>query len=365
MKVSVLMITYNHEKYIAQAVNSVLMQQVDFDYELVVGEDCSTDNSRNVLLSFQERYPDKIRLLSSETNVGVNRNFIRTYRACPGQYIALLEGDDYWTSPHKLQQQVDFLENHSEFGGCFHNVQMYFEDETKSQRLMRPSDQPKIVTLKDLLAAKIIPTCAVMFRNGLFEGFPDWAFSLKMTDWLVYILTAQYGPFGYLDAVMATYRIHSGGVWSSMNYIQQLAADIEFLELLEDFLTVDYRNIIRDSISKRWAKVAATLVDQAIQCSSIDTAIEDLEQKSASLFADLELSPAWGRQILGQIYIHFAFKSWTSGDLNTARYCVTRAIQSSSGWLRNRGLWSISLQAFLIQPVSKRLHRGAQKANLG
>ena len=128
MKVSVHMITYNHEKFIAQAIESALMQQVDFDYEIVIGEDCSTDRTREIVVAYQQRHPDKIRLLLHEQNVGVSLNDIRVYRACRGEYVAWLEGDDYWTSPHKLQKQADFLDSHPACSACFHPVTVFFED---------------------------------------------------------------------------------------------------------------------------------------------------------------------------------------------------------------------------------------------
>src|SRR3712207_1086613 len=102
MKVSVLMLAYNHEKFIAQALDSALMQQVNFDYEIVIGEDCSTDNTRDILIRYQKEYPHRIRLLLPEKNLGMHDNLIQTFKACRGDYIAFLEGDDYWTSPNKL-----------------------------------------------------------------------------------------------------------------------------------------------------------------------------------------------------------------------------------------------------------------------
>ena len=107
-KVSVLMITYNQERYISQAIESVLSQQTDFSYEIVVGEDFSTDNTREVCREYQQRYPDKIRLLERDKNLGMAGNFLSTFKECNGQYLAVLEGDDYWVNPHKLQSQVDF-----------------------------------------------------------------------------------------------------------------------------------------------------------------------------------------------------------------------------------------------------------------
>ena len=106
--VSIASITYNHEKFIAQAIDSFLMQETDFDFEIIIGEDCSTDDTLKIIKEYKAKYPDIIKLITSESNVGMMTNFIRTLEACSGKYIALCEGDDYWTDTLKLQKQVNF-----------------------------------------------------------------------------------------------------------------------------------------------------------------------------------------------------------------------------------------------------------------
>jgi len=113
--VSVCMITYNHEPYIRQAIEGVLMQKCNFPIELIIGEDCSTDNTRHICNEYTAKYPE-INLLPSEINLGVILNFFKTLQASTGKYIAICEGDDYWTDPYKLQKQVDFLEANTEYG---------------------------------------------------------------------------------------------------------------------------------------------------------------------------------------------------------------------------------------------------------
>ncbi len=100
------------------------MQKCDFDFDIVVGEDCSTDNTRTILLEYQKKYPSKFRLLLHEKNIGAMNNQMETLSACKGKYIALCEGDDYWTDPLKLQKQVDFLESHEDYNGVFHKVSL-------------------------------------------------------------------------------------------------------------------------------------------------------------------------------------------------------------------------------------------------
>jgi glycosyltransferase involved in cell wall biosynthesis len=115
MKLSVAMITYNHERFITQALESVLAQRVNFDYEIVVGEDCSTDDTRAIVMYFHRRYPGRIVPLLREKNIGGARNIELTLAACRGQYVAMLEGDDYWTCEDKLQRQVDFLDANPDY----------------------------------------------------------------------------------------------------------------------------------------------------------------------------------------------------------------------------------------------------------
>lgn len=356
MKVSIAIIAYNHSKFIIQAVNSVLMQQVNFDYELVIGEDCSTDNTGELLVNLQKQHPNKIRLLSSEKNLGVQRNYNRTIQACQGQYIAVLDGDDYWTSPCKLQKQVDFLDSHPEFTACFHNVLIYFEDESRSHHRMRPPDQRKVVTFEDLLITKTIPTCSLMFRNGLVKEFPEWAYSVYMVDWLLNLLCARNGPIGYIDEMMATYRIHPEGLWSSMSYIQQLFADMEFLELLDVYLGLKYNRTITWAVSDRWSKIAKDLIELAIQQPTADEAMTVLEAQWRAWPAKFKLPSALKRQIKGEIYGHFATESLVKGDIATTRTCLIKAVSFDPSWLRNWGWWSMGLRSFLQQPISEKLH---------
>jgi glycosyltransferase involved in cell wall biosynthesis len=251
MKVSILMVTYNHENFIAQAIESVLMQNVDFEYEIVIGEDCSTDKTRQIVIDFQKKYPDKIRLLLPDSNLGAHTNAIDTYRACQGQYIALLEGDDYWLSPDKLKKQVDFLDKNLGCVICFTNALILQEDSpTDSKVFLR--DHAKISSIENLLFSNFISTPSVMYRNGLIQEFPDWYTKQSMGDWTSYILLAEYGKIGYINEVMSAYRIHSGGTWSSKPREYQLTETIRMLKTVKSYFAEKdnqkYQNILNGSI---------------------------------------------------------------------------------------------------------------------
>lgn len=255
MKVSIAIITYNQEKFIAKALDSILMQQVNFDYEIVIGEDCSTDNTRDIVVNYQNHYPDKIRLLLPETNLGMLQNFVQTLTACQGEYIALLEGDDYWTSPDKLQKQVNFLDKHPDYAICFHNITIVHENWKLEIGNYCPLYKKEIFTLEDLLLDNFISTCSTMFRRGLFSEFPDWFFTLNQGDWPLHIFNAQHGKIGYINEVMGVYRVHQGGVWSKQSEIWQIQQTIKCLKHINEYLSFKYQKIIKNAISYQYYRL--------------------------------------------------------------------------------------------------------------
>ncbi len=130
--VSVHMITYNHEPYIRQAIEGVMMQKTDFEFELVIGEDCSTDKTREICFDYQKKHPDKIRVLWWHENVSkLGGNARRVTARCRGEFIAYCEGDDYWIDPLKLQKQVDVMRTNLSVGFCFCGAKRYYMDENR------------------------------------------------------------------------------------------------------------------------------------------------------------------------------------------------------------------------------------------
>jgi glycosyltransferase involved in cell wall biosynthesis len=252
MKVSVLLTAYNHEGFIAQAIDSVLMQEADFDYEVVIGEDCSTDDTRDIVIDLGRRHPDKIRLMLTEKNSGECFNVAQSLRACRGQYVAMLDGDDYWTSAHKLQRQVDYLDGHPGFSICCHNAAAFYEDGGGEAYDFNPPGQKEVSTLDDLWAGNFIATCSVMFRRDLVSHIPGWFYSLRWADWPLYILCARHGSIGYINEIMAAYRIHKGGAWSGLGEIAQLEQVIEFYEKMNENLDFVCDETIKVMLSEHY-----------------------------------------------------------------------------------------------------------------
>lgn len=214
VKVSVAMITYKHASFITQALDSVLEQEAPFDFEVVVGDDASPDETPAILQEYASQYPEKIQLTLRTRNVGMHQNLEETLGACRGDYVALLEGDDYWTSPHKLARQAAFMDANPSIALSFHPVDILHE---ASVHVEVPDLQgaPAEVKFERLVSGNCISTCSVMFRRSLFTGYPDWFYGLKMADWPLFILLASLGDVRSLPYNMAAYRVHTGGVWST------------------------------------------------------------------------------------------------------------------------------------------------------
>lgn len=216
MKLSVVVLTRNHERFIGQALRSVLAQRTAFDFEVVVGEDASTDGTAAIVRRLQAEHPDKVRATLRAHNVGMHRNFEETYRACRGEYVAYLDGDDYWTATDKLQKQADFLDAHPGHTLCFHNARVWFEGRGETDELLFANpDGRTTFEIDDLILANMVPGCSIAARNGLIDRFPDWLPEVPLVDWVFNLLHARHGSVGYLPEPMAVYRRHAGGLWSS------------------------------------------------------------------------------------------------------------------------------------------------------
>ncbi len=259
-KVTVVLLTYNHEPFIADAIHSVLMQQTDFPYEIVVVEDCSTDATRKILEEYKERFPGKIRLVLAETNQNDNRAWGRAILDAKGKYVALLDGDDYWASSDKLQKQVDFLERHPECSICFHNAELVYEEGSRAPAHHNDPNQKEFSTIEDLWHRNFIATCSAMLRTGLLSGLPPWFDALVFGDWPLHILHAQHGSIGYLNEVMAVYRIHPGSLFGGQSPIRQLEGVITFYDRMLEYFPREHHAAITGAKAKHAYALAEAYV---------------------------------------------------------------------------------------------------------
>ena len=250
-KVSICMVTYNHQQFINQAIDSVLMQKTNFEYELIIGEDCSTDQTRSIVQTYAAAFPERIKLVLQEQNVGATRNFASVLDSCKGRYVALLEGDDYWTSPDKLQKQVEYLDCHPDYAICYHSCQVV-DKMGVTKGVVLPINMKPTSTLLDLITDdSFMATCSVMFRSRLFNYFPDVFFVLRnVCDWPLNVLNAEHGKIGFIDAVMSNYRQQSSDLaWSSNPLSKIMLNAIKLNEAFNEYFKVKYSKLFEAKIA--------------------------------------------------------------------------------------------------------------------
>jgi len=245
--VSVFMLAYNHEKYIRQAVKSVVSQKTNFPYKIFIGEDCSTDNTRAICIELQQKYPEKITLLLNEKNLGVLQNASRVYDACVnyGKYTAICEGDDYWTDENKLQKQVDFLEQNPDFNICCHRAKRLDE---KNKTLKTPKAfKQSVFTQEDVANHNFLQTLTEVFRNSAWKGLTEGYFNSISGDYFINMMLSKNGKIKYLPDVMAVYRQHETGSWHSLGAINGMK---NTLGVLNTYLQTDLRESVKENLKK-------------------------------------------------------------------------------------------------------------------
>lgn len=258
MKVSVSVTTYGHERYIARALDGILMQETPFDFEVVVGDDLSTDRTRDVVLAYRDRHPDRIRTVFPERNLGGGGKlmFVETVRACRGEYVAMLDGDDYWTAPDKLRRQAEFLDAHRECSLVFHDALRVREDGSAPPERYVPPGHPQFSGVEELLLSNFIPSPSPMVRREVMAEFPAWFFASPWGDYPLYFMAAERGLLGYVDEVMAVYRVHPAGLWSRLDAVAQARSSVAFYDTLPAEMRARHRGTLARVLARRHYAVA-------------------------------------------------------------------------------------------------------------
>lgn len=254
-KISVFILTYNHEAWIAAAIESALAQSAPFPVEILVADDCSTDGTRSIVREYAQRHPERIRTFLPERNLGVAGIWLQAARRCRGEYVAILEGDDYWTSPQKLARQAALLDARPGWSSCFHRATLFHEDAGRPPRPATPAFDRDVFELDDLIRSCFIPFLTVMFRREVLASIPPWVFSYAWFDWLFHVFCARRGSIGFLDEDMAAYRVHDRGNWSSRDRTAQLEEDLRVYERLSSELP-EQRELIERCVENRHCQLA-------------------------------------------------------------------------------------------------------------
>lgn len=282
-RLSVLLVTYNHEKHIDQALRSLFRQSFDGSIELVIADDGSSDNTLAIIKGYEgtdSRFHFKY--LGNTPNMGVTGNYRRGFAACAGEYVAVLEGDDYWINAMKIRRQCEFLDAHWECDMC--SVNYYVYDEDRAQFTVRApiGSGHRCIGARELIADNLVgnfSTC--LYRKSALDALPQNLFDIKSYDWIVNICVASRGLIGFLEEPMSVYRLHSAGVWSQASQIEKLKLQLDLIPAYDeltgyrfhadfDMLTRCLREVIaretlRSNVSPVFVKFARAILPLSLK----------------------------------------------------------------------------------------------------
>jgi len=216
--VSICCVTYNHENFIRQCLDGFVMQQTTFEYEILVHEDASTDSTAKILREYEAKYPHLFRCVYQTVNQFKIQNTLTNilFPMARGKYIALCEGDDYWTDPLKLQKQVDFLEKNKDIVICGHGARIL--DTIRNTEFLEVNRE-RYIYFEDMIKKNWFFTSSVVFRN-IIKKFPINFHKLPQGDWPLYLLLLEKGAGYFMNENMSVYRCHEKGVWSTLDEIE-------------------------------------------------------------------------------------------------------------------------------------------------
>ncbi|MBW8042187.1 MAG: glycosyltransferase [Planctomycetes bacterium] len=266
--VSTFMVTYNHAPYIAQAIQGVLQQETKFPFELVIGEDCSTDGTREIVFDYQKSYPEIIRVVTSDKNIGARRNGIRTEKACRGKYIAYCEGDDYWHHPQKLQKQVDYLESHPECGLVHSDQDRYYERTGKKIRdFFRTTNN---IPLENFNIFRgwghyHILTCTVIVRKHLIDKIISDPHIYRNDQYIggsdipLAIEVSMLSKIHYIDESLSTYTVRNESASNISNPLKRARFNKSVIEAYL-YLAGKYdQEKEKEFLQQRWCRASLWL----------------------------------------------------------------------------------------------------------
>jgi glycosyltransferase involved in cell wall biosynthesis len=255
MRVSVLLTSFEHERYVAQALDGVLAQE-GVELELLVGDDASTDGTRAVIARYASEHPRVIRTFLPEVNMGNGGKaiFAALLGQARGDYLAVLDADDYWTAPDKLRRQVAYLDEHPEAAMCFHDVLCVYEDEDRPDAPYNGRGQAAEVSVPELLDRCVVASCSPLMRREAIVPLPAWYFDLPWGDWSLYFLAARHGGLRFMPELMGVYRIHRGGMYRGLERLEALEQRSAFYAGLE--VGPEHDRQRRRKLAESWVKRA-------------------------------------------------------------------------------------------------------------
>lgn len=262
--VSVATITYNHEPFIRGCIEGILMQKTTFPFELVIGEDCSTDGTREIVLDYAKKYPEIIRVVTSESNVGGRKNVNRTIFACQGEFLAVCEGDDYWIDPLKLQKQYDAIIKYAAVLITHSTMVVFYQDgkTTSELKIRRARDESGFLDFADIITSKaLFHTSSFFLRSEILKNLPEWYYQAPVGDLPIKVISAYLGKIYYIDEIMSVYHKGVSGSYTEHKRVSLIQEDDwradhekDFMQMyinIDEYTKHQYADIIRDVIKGR------------------------------------------------------------------------------------------------------------------
>ncbi len=288
-KVTIVCTTFNNHNFVAQALQSFVEQKTNFDFEIVISDDASNDGTQLIIKEYEKNYPNIIKPIYREINIGAERNFLEIFDNIHSEYVVVCEGDDFFIDNNKLQLQVDFLDINKEYSICFHPVRVFYECASHPDSIF-PSDKFRfyktILTLDDLLKRNFIQTNSCMYRwrfntKRLRDFFPK---NILPRDYYLHLLHAEIGKIGFVDKVMTVYRKHKNGIWWGVGESDTWFLNCGLLHI--NFYDALKKNFNVNTDQKKY-NMAMQILISALNNKSIDTL--------QSLF---EIYPSLSKEIL-------------------------------------------------------------------
>lgn len=297
MKISVCIITYNHFDYIERAISSVIDQKHNFEMEILIGDDGSTDGTSKVCEKYAKMYPDLITHFIRDRSSGIHingrrtgrKNFLDLLQSAKGEYIALLEGDDYWYDTTKLNLQVKALDKFPSASFSFHPVQILKGGEISQDYLNEFT--PRIVEPSLIAKGNIIRTCSVVFRNNFQREINKILYSAPVGDYALHLINASFGHGIFINRNMAVYRMHEGGIWS--NY-KSISRNLEWNGMLSEFSTV-FEEPMRSNLLYQQEEILNSLISYYKKENELSR-VQEFELQLASVKASCILKNIYSKK---------------------------------------------------------------------
>lgn len=236
--ITVFLFSYNHFSFIEKAIDSILEQVTTFKFKIIICDDCSSDNTQIIIKRYKKNFPDRISLILRKKNLGYQKSILYALKECDTKYTAILEGDDFWTNPKKLQIQVDFLEDNPHCSLCTHWIKTQDQiDSDICEDAFSSKEKPQIFD-KDFLFLPDLKTSpkgtgyhilSWVFRTNLIKEIPSWVVKIRGFDDVFFVVLLQYGSCHCIQSFMGTYRLNTLSSWTNLNFRLKGLAQLHFL----------------------------------------------------------------------------------------------------------------------------------------